>query len=102
GNPALGQTTFNTVNYCTTCHTPQDRAAGGHANKPNDIATGIANDFGGTNTAGGLTGMGRFSAGGAFPLTATDLNNLASYIGWYAIPTTTNTSATVAYNSGAN
>ena len=104
GNPNAGQTLFNSASpYCMECHvSPPEGGRLSAANNPALISNAIANDFGGTNVAGGTTGMGRFSASGANTLSATQLNNMAAYFGWFVIPTTAAKSQTVAYNSSNN
>ncbi len=103
GNPNSGNTLFNTASpYCMACHiTPPEGGRLLAANNTSVISNAIANDYGGTETPGGTTGMGRFSATGANTLSATDLNNLSAYFGWYVTPTTTAKSVSVPFNSAS-
>ncbi len=95
GNPNSGNTLFNTASpYCMECHiSPPEGGRLSAANSPGVISAAISADLG---------GMGRFDAGQPQALSATQLNNLAAYFGWYVVPTTTNDSATVSYNSSNN
>jgi len=104
GNPNSGNTLFNSgTPLCMECHiSPPEGARLTAANNPALIASAIANDIGGTYVAGGTIGMGRYAAGQPDQLNATQLNNLASYFGWFVIPTTAAKSQTVAYNSSNN
>jgi uncharacterized protein with beta-barrel porin domain len=104
GNPNSGNTLFNTATpFCMECHiSPPEGGRLSAANNTAVISNAIANDYGGTYLPGGTTGMGRFSATGANTLSATQLNNLSAYFGWYVIPTTSAKSQTVAFNSSNN
>jgi hypothetical protein len=98
GNPNSGNTLFNTGSpYCMACHiSPPEGGRLAAANNPTVIANAIAADYGGPG------GMSRFGAGQPQALTATQLNNLSAYFGWYVVPTTANKSVSVNYNSSAN
>lgn len=95
GTPSAGNTLFNTASpYCMECHaTPPEGGRLAAANAPAVIANAIAADLG---------GMGRFAGGQPQALSATQLDDLASYFGWYVLPTVSTKNTSVAYNSSNN
>jgi uncharacterized protein YhjY with autotransporter beta-barrel domain len=104
GNPNSGNTLFNSASpFCMECHiTPPQGGRLLAANNISVIQGAIANDYGGTFTPGGTTGMGRFGATGANTLSVTQLNNLSSYFGWYVIPTTSAKAQSVSFNTATS
>lgn len=103
GNPASGSTLFNNASYCVQCHTsPPEGARLLAANNGSHIQNAINTNIGGGGDPAGIDGMGQFRAGQPNALSTAQLNDIASYIGLFVVPTTADTGASVAYNSGPN
>lgn len=108
GDPAAGGTLFNNATtYCAQCHVPPAEPAFGRllaANNAAYLQIAINENRGGASTSG-TDFMGQFRSvapAGPTPLSTTQLNDIASYIGLYVVPTTANAAASVAYNSSSN
>ncbi len=105
GDPENGGAIFNNATtYCAQCHIPPAEPAFARllaANNAGFIQTAINENRGGASTAG-TDFMGQFKTGQPRALSTAQLNDIASYIGLFVIPTTANTAARVGYNSGSN